>query len=228
MEQIHISEKKRILEEIKHLRECKINELDIIDRIMKAPNSSFNQRQILKLNESIKNRILNEDVLEKRLTLLFNGELDEELLNKMKKNTNTVSKKVKDKIKKENDISNWLSVNSKKSKIYANNISEDRKKHFQSMKEIDKSYKTFCANSSTIPFYISRNLKEMPSNKGYIWKNIFCFGELEDDKSGVYVMFDKKNANLLVIHEWTSTEYNKYEKIGKNKKILVEKVFKRR
>ena len=43
-------------------------------------------------------------------------------------------------------------------------------------REIEKSWQYFVKSKDSIPDYILKKLKSMPNNKGYIWKNIYCFG----------------------------------------------------
>lgn len=42
---------------------------------------------------------------------------------------------------------------------------------------MDKSYQYFLKINDTVPDYMLKKLKNMPANKGYIWRSVFCFGE---------------------------------------------------
>ena len=61
----------------------------------------------------------------------------------------------------------------------------------------------------------------MPSNKGYIWRDIWFFGKLPRDSDVNRTLFEPIEKDLLMIHEWTESQYKLFEKIGKDKKKLV-------
>lgn len=76
----------------------------------------------------------------------------------------------------------------------------------------------------SIPRYISNNLKQMPNNKGYIWKHIYLYGELDPIEGEPTVLFEKKYGGELLIHEWTATIYTIFEKKNKDtKKELIHR-----
>jgi hypothetical protein len=60
----------------------------------------------------------------------------------------------------------------------------------------------------------------MPNNKGYIWKNIYCYGERPADPNEPVIMFETQREGLLIIHETTDKEYKIWYKKGTSKKIL--------
>ena len=64
------------------------------------------------------------------------------------------------------------------------------------------------------------NLADMPNNKGYIWRGVVFYGDLPEYKGQPRILFEKK-GRILVIHEYSGKEYKRYEKEGKNRKILV-------
>jgi hypothetical protein len=82
-----------------------------------------------------------------------------------------------------------------------------------------KSFKHYQNLNNSIPQFILEKLQNMPNNKGYIWKGIYCFGELPPDSLEKYCMFEKYR-DLLIIHEWNSKEYKIWHKEGKSKKVL--------
>ena len=104
-------------------------------------------------------------------------------------------------------------------KVYLNNIITDSKDFRQSQRDISYFYKYFNKVCDQLPDYMIKNLSEMPNNKGYIWRGVNFYGKL-DCQHGPTVMFEKQK-NILVIHEYTPTEYKRFEKNGKDKKILV-------
>lgn len=94
---------------------------------------------------------------------------------------------------------------------------EDRKSGYQTKR--DKEYEHFLRVCDSIPDYMLKKLKTMPNNKGYIWRNVFCYGNLKAEEGQPTIMFEKKNG-ILVIHEWTNTEYKIWHKEGKENKVL--------
>jgi len=81
---------------------------------------------------------------------------------------------------------------------------------------LNNAYKNYLKTVDSIPRYISNNLKQMPNNKGYIWKNIYLYGELDSIEGEPRVLFEKKYGGELLIHEWTATTYTIYEKKNKD------------
>ena len=71
---------------------------------------------------------------------------------------------------------------------------------------------------------IRKNLKEMPSNKGYIFKGIWFFGELPAERNRPVVMFESiYNSNVFRTYEIDDKYRYVYEKSGKGKRVLVSK-----
>ena len=92
-----------------------------------------------------------------------------------------------------------------------------------SEEEMNQTYNYYSKLKEHIPYYITRNLKEMPNNKGYIWKGVFLYGEQPREDVNNIILFEQVDRNVLVIHEWTSREYKQYEKIGKERRQLIYK-----
>jgi hypothetical protein len=91
-------------------------------------------------------------------------------------------------------------------------------------KEMDRAYTYYARIRDSIPSYMARNLKEMPNNKGYYWRDIAYFGHLPAEKKKPIVLFDKDSrTKILTIHEWSPTEYKIFEKHGDTRKELVHK-----
>ena len=87
-------------------------------------------------------------------------------------------------------------------------------------KEMERSYRYYIKTVSSIPDFIKRKLAQMPNNKGYIWRGMYCFGDLRAERDGPLVMFEKR-GDTLVIHEWSDTHYRVFTKVGQNRKTLV-------
>lgn len=87
--------------------------------------------------------------------------------------------------------------------------------------EIRRAYKYFTSVSESLPDYLSKKLKQMPNNKGYIWRGIYFYGEKPCEKNRPMTMFEK-HKGVLMIHEWHANKYQLWKKEGDSKKVLVE------
>ena len=97
-------------------------------------------------------------------------------------------------------------------------------KSYGKEKEIERSFSYHLKAAATLPLYMEKNLREMPNNKGYIWKSIYYYGYLPAEKDKPSVVFDRDSrTKILTIHEWSSTEYKVFEKQGTDRKRLVYK-----
>ncbi len=90
-----------------------------------------------------------------------------------------------------------------------------------SEEEMQKALRRLNSILDSVPDYISRNLQEMPSNKGYIWKHVHLYGLQPPEKPySKTVMFEKLPRQVTRIHEWTPQYYRVYRKEGKEVKTL--------
>ncbi len=90
-----------------------------------------------------------------------------------------------------------------------------------------KKYQTYC---SKVPNHINKNLRNMPNNKGYIYNGIYLYGHQQAYNYDTTIMFEKKNKDILTIHEITPTQIKVMTKktTGKNNKQKVVSVTPRR
>lgn len=93
---------------------------------------------------------------------------------------------------------------------------------YKEKKDLNYSERVFYKIVSTIPDYMLENLKDMPNNKGYIWRGCWLFGLQPADKYDNYtVLFEKLRGGVTKIHEFDKHNYNIYEKVGKERKTLI-------
>jgi hypothetical protein len=85
----------------------------------------------------------------------------------------------------------------------------------------DYMYSRYMRVVDSLPDYMRRNLAEMPSNKGYVWKDCWFFGEKLTNARYPLIMFEKMRNKTLRIHEVTKNEYKVFEKQDDSKKKLV-------
>jgi hypothetical protein len=82
-----------------------------------------------------------------------------------------------------------------------------------------REYDRMCQVSEELPSYIIENLKEMPNNKGYIWRGVWFYGELKP-QPGPCVMFEKQRE-IMYIHEIYPDKHMLFKKMGKNPREFV-------
>jgi len=93
-------------------------------------------------------------------------------------------------------------------------------KQYVSEREYEYQYNHLMRVVETMPDYMKRNLEEMPSNKGYIWRGCWFFGKLREHKGENTVVFEK-GRNTMKIHEFDNHNYRVFEKYGQDRKILL-------
>lgn len=218
-----ISEKNKIRESIRILRKNIEHSRDTLKRFKSQTASQFIINQTDKLSNSISEDENEIQILEKRLTDLESGLLDEELFLQNKKNKEIIhSKELLKKKKKEVETRDQNEKNKKSKDIYSKNKDYERIER-QKEYEMQRSFSYYQKIVETIPDYMIENLKNMPSNKGYIWRDIHCYGELPPEKNQPIILFEKQR-DLLIIHEWTNRYYTVSHKVGKNgKKSIVKR-----
>ena len=87
--------------------------------------------------------------------------------------------------------------------------------------EMNKAYQRYNSILDSIPDYITNNLRDMPSNKGYIWKQVHLYGLRPPEKPyNKTVLFEKLPRSVTRIHEWSNNYYRIYRKEGREVKTL--------
>lgn len=218
METRRRNERNKIHENIRIIKSYISTDTDTIKRFCeKAGNSEYAYKQIEKLKNKNKDRELTLKNLEERLYDLKMGYLDEELGEEYNKTIDIIHSKKNHTIKKKKEAKQKIN------KSYTNKSYNLDRSSYSNSREIDKAYKYYVRTCNSIPDYMIKKLKQMPNNKGYIWKDIYCYGELPQEKNKPITLFEKKHDNLLVIHEWTNSEYIIWHKKGKDRKQLYSK-----
>lgn len=87
--------------------------------------------------------------------------------------------------------------------------------------EMNKAYQRYNSILDSIPDYITNNLREMPANKGYIWKQVYLYGRCPAEKPyNKTVLFEKLPRQITRIHEWSNNYYRIFRKEGREVKTL--------
>lgn len=134
--------------------------------------------------------------------------------------------------KNESDVRNKKAMNTKilkqeeksrKKEIsddYWNKIKENNQIQSQNKRDIRYAHKLYNKAIDTLPEYMSKNLQEMPNNKGYIWRGCQFYGKLKEQTNQPVLLFEKTGKNILLIHEITPSVHKIFKKEGKDRKIL--------
>ena len=217
--ELRISERNKIKIDISDVEKYIIRHKATIDRLKSQDFNEFNQNQIKKLNTKIDEYEQNLIELNQKYTDIGLGKLDAELLEQYKSTNDIIQQKKEVNDKKINDKQNNKIDDEKRlQKFYDDNKKNRTESQYSIAKETDK----FIKNNDIFPDYILKNLKDMPCNKGYIWRGIWAMGE-KPAKGYDIVMFEKLKGGLLRIIEIDDSYKTIYEKVGKNQKVLISK-----
>lgn len=83
-------------------------------------------------------------------------------------------------------------------------------------------YREFMKSTGLLPDHLARNLKDMPQNKGYIFRSVYFYGHKPPEHNKPTVVFERQRGGIMWIHEWTDREYKLFKKEGKQRKHLME------
>lgn len=220
------SKKNELCIEIKDTKNQISQSRSIIGRLRNQTGDiEYTKNQITKYKNIIdeKSSILVE--LEDKLKELELGNLDDLINKEFEDNKRIIEEKNKESLRikelkrKEKEKTKEISKN------FWNNTVKSSKSNNQLKKNIIYSRRYFYKVIDSIPDYIKRNLKEMPNNKGYIWRGVNLYGERPARKGEPHTLFEKKKGDILVIHEYHRTSngtlYKRFEKQGKGKKKFI-------
>lgn len=219
-EKIKINDRKReLLISIKYIE-------DEIESLRQQKESDYTKFQLQKQINFKEEREQEYNSLEERLNQLDLGLLDNELKFSIK----LVSDESK---KKSEEIANRKLINENRkkedkqiSKNYYMNQRNEEKKIKATKREMGKAYKHWVKADSQLPEYMNKKLKNMPNNKGYIWKSIYYFGHRKrEPMDKPVVVFEKQKGNISATIEWTPEYYKIYHKTtekGKRKLVYSE------
>lgn len=218
MNNLRITEKNKVLNDIKSKETTFKRNEDTIGRLKCQEYSKFIETQIDKIHKQ--NLDITDDIktLNERLTDIQLGNIDDELRETSNKAITDVKKKNDIKIKKTQEQTDY----DKKGKDTLTKYYKNNNEYSQG--SIMREYERWC--NITPPQYMQDNLKEMPANKGYIWKGRKFYGE-KKAVSKDEIMFEKKRGENLHIIETVTRGYYRYEtiheKIGNEKKFISKK-----
>lgn len=208
MEQLRRQYLNEVKAHISRLEKAHMRDMDVLHDISRLGLSE--DALVLKkkrLNSGIEERLALLTDLKRKEEKVLSGECDSEFMAKPIK-VKEVKKKT---IVEEED----------EKKYRQHNFGQDNKRQ---KSDQDYGYRHFCSVVDTLPDYMKSNLKEMPGNKGYIWRGCWFFGALPYKSNQPTIMFEKSKGGKMLIHEIDSGEKRVYEKMGKEQKRLVSRM----
>ena len=218
MEGIRINEKNLLRIEKKNTETAIERNKETVKRLSEIhEHGDFYKKQIQKINDKIIQDEKKINDIDSRILSVSAGTLDDELVNRRTVNNENANHKLdisRKKVKEKNE----KKVEDKK------NLDLDyktfRKHEGLSEWAIKKETERFFFNCDSIPDYMRENLKEMPNNKGYIWKGITFYGLLPKENDNI-ILFEKARGGILKIHEISQNNHIIDEKQGKGQKKFV-------
>ena len=195
------------------------NDEMMLENLKDQGATSFVLAQVDKITLKNNNRQTLIEELTTRRDAIVGGFLDSELraeILETEKNNLTAKQLAQEKKDKIKELKKAASDRSKK--FYQKAVQSDRENRYRE-KDMQRAYNNYLRIVDTIPDYISKNLDEMPNNKGYLWRGISCYGKT-DNNSKSTILFERQKGGLLVIHERTPTDYKVFHKKGKDRKSL--------
>ena len=215
------SEINRIRYQIRHIKSCIQNDTSTIERFRRLTKKEdyYSEQIEIRIAKNIE-REKEINTLENRISDVKIGVYDLELIESEKISAEEIKLKIEDnKRRKEYDIEKKKEeINI--SKAFEKSIRRTDRNVQYNNREMDKSWQYFVKSKDSLPEYMSKKLKNMSNNKGYIWKNIYYYGERPAVQRESVILFETQKEGILVIHEITDTEYKIWHKKGTLKKIL--------
>jgi chloramphenicol O-acetyltransferase len=109
-------------------------------------------------------------------------------------------------------------------------LNDAEKKNFKPVyeknfeRDFNYTEKQYFKDVATIPDNLLEKLKNMPNNKGYIWRNIWCFGEKPVSHINEYTLYEKQNQKYLVhVYDLRTRTYSLYDKDNTGKQHLMNR-----
>ena len=220
MDSLRIREKNIIITEIKSSKNFIEKNKETINRILSGNSrTEFDKNQIRTREQKNTEYEKKINELEDKLVKINNGEFD--LI--FTKNSENLKETTKNReITKQAEKQKKKDLEKETKDNYYKSNRNNNERFYNSQKDIEY-FKKIC---NSIPDYIARNLKEMPNNKGYIWRGVWCLGELPSIPGEPIVLFERKK-DILIIKEYDDNYESIFEKKGTGKKMLISKIEKR-
>jgi ribosomal protein S17E len=181
----------------------------------------FNPRVLIERNESeleeFKKRL---DLAHIKIDQIENGIYEDELKKEFEENRRIIEHKATATKKKKEDSRFFDTPAQTQAK--KKNFKPVYEKNFE--RDFNYTEKQYFKDVATIPDNLLEKLKNMPNNKGYIWRNIWCFGEKPVSHINEYTLYEKQNQKYLVhVYDLRTRTYSLYDKDNTGKQHLMNR-----
>ena len=218
MDKLRLNEKNKVQNELRLTQSLIKRNNETIERLSSIQDKTgFNQKQIEKINQQQKTLQEKIDELNIKIEDITTGKYDKEIKDTVDIRNTVQKEKYAQQTTKKN-----LEKELKQEKEKFNRDIDYKNNRRSNEINIQKENERFIKEINYMPDYISQNLKEMPSNKGYIWKGLYCYGE-KPPESNTMVLFEKLRGGVLKIHEINNDFITINEKNGNQKKLISKK-----
>ena len=220
---IRKNEKNRLSKENEQLVIYITNIENEIAKLKSINSSDYTLHQITKEESNLakKRELLSQNIT--RLEQVNMGLLDNELKFENKLITDEIDKKKNMSIEKHKLNKQKKEADKKISKNYYSKQKTDDRNERMKQKEYSRAWNHYAKSDNSMPEYMKKNLKSMPNNKGYIWKNIMYFGHKKRERSDRPVsLFERQKGNIQAVIEWDKTSYRIYHKTKHVKKLITD------
>ncbi len=216
--------KNETVDEIQHLEKAIVRCETTLGRL-RTTKQGYNPKVLLDRNQAelddLKQRLQQQQA---KLDEIESGAYEQTLREELEQNKKMIQNKTEQtKRKKAENKSSVMSgapvTNPKKSsQPWYNNNNQNNSRDF------DYAEKQYLKDCRSIPDHLREKLANMPNHMGYVWRDIWCFGEKPSRNVEEYTLFEKRH-NVFLVHVYNrrTREYCLYEKDNANRRKLLEK-----
>lgn len=185
----------------------------LVERDEVALEHSYNQD----INDKMEERRDEIKKLEKREGKILSGELDKEIQKKWSEQP----RKRSSSRSSQGSNRGGQRRSHPKFDVYHKGKYEQRKRE----REIQREYRRYLKTISSLPDYLKKKLRKMPNNKGFIWRDVWFWGDKKEEKGKPLQMFQNRKGGIQEIHIITRKTHKIYEKPMRSKKktLIFEK-----
>lgn len=210
MDTFYIREKNLCSQKIRETQSY-INRAETTIKNLKSKSAitDFDKTQIEKTLTQLHNLQNTLTELNQRQEDLKNHKLDEEYYNQLKEVQLQMEAKKASKV-----------VVKKEPIVKPKPVYKPYNSYGPSEKYMDKELLRFMSSYDYLPDFIKKQLAELPGNKGYIYKDVWFFGEKPVEEGEILIMYEKYR-DTLTTYEHKEDQIYIYEKVGKDRRKLV-------
>jgi chromosome segregation ATPase len=201
---------------------------------LKSNKQQFNPDVLLKRNQADIDRMRSElQQAQLKVEQIENGVYEDQLKKEMEETRKMIEQKSKVTQKRRSEASTLMSKNNPQPKPTnaqrTNNTPRQRSSwmspdSYHYAREFDYAERQYFRDCSTLPDYLREKLKNMPNNLGYVWKNIWFFGEKPASHQHEYILYEKQHHQFLMhVYNLHNRTYTLYDKDNTGKKKCLDK-----